>query len=367
MNEFELIVAYKKLPTNIVCKTARWMKKISALLELRTVSSMLPEEKGEELSQENYYSLAYPEDPNLPALLVVEDDVVSVDRETFAVQHSEGEFGSELLGVATFKDVLVLFFRTPRIDFYTMKGGLKKLWSTEFVQILYQIPDWFIFSEKYRITKHGELYFVGNEKHLWKIDLTLLDELKAKDENPFQKVDEKIVDVALSPDTVDVYYLSEDGTLKRNSKTLFQIEWNENIADHTLVSLSAKNILVSLTSQPESHTFQLRSLKGTILDSHIYVFKGDEQGCQLKNISHFEYQGISMFVMTTYWTHAYIFGVNKNKLHLLKAPFSTGVAVQALEEDPASFTNNCTLVRQAKRSVEIIFVGYPCVLSSLKF
>ena len=126
-----------------------------------------------------------------------------------------------------------------------------------------------------------------------------------------------------------------------------------NKAQNTILSAARYHFLASSKLDKDKHKFELRSLKGVLKSTFEHIFTGDSTGDILKNITSFEHNRLSMFVMTAYYTHAYIFAICRDRLHMVKRPFKTGV-----NQSARSITNNCTIVIYGHRHIDIVFCGY---------
>ena len=363
MNEFFLISAYRRMPSQ-ACISKAGMAKLASAIDSSQLASMLPAELPVELDVGDYYSIAMLFDGVYMALMV-DDSMVVVESVSGQIKDTF-QFDNDVLGVGSFRDLLIVFYKSKRIDFYRVAttGSTELLWKTLDVCPIEKLPDWFVFSEKYRISTSGILYLIDNDFKLWMADLNKIGELKDSGSCPFFEVNQNVIDLTLGWNKMDICYITEEGNLIINKRKVcrLDLEGDASIkAQNTILSVARNHILVSLRLDKDKHKFELRSLKGTLQSTFVNNFTGDSTGDLLKNITSFEHKRISMFVMTAYYTHAYIFAIHRDRLHMVKQPFKSGV-----NQTDESITNNFTIVMEGRGYVDIVFCGYDRQLSKLR-
>ena len=217
-NVFALISAYRRISLQARISKAGIAKLASRIDNVKILAMLLATMLGD-LARDNYYSVAMLFDGVYMAL-IVEEELVIVESETGQVQDIV-RFNKGVLGVASFRDLLVVFFRSKRIDFYRVikTGSTKLLWKTLDVWPIQKLPNWHVFPEKYRISISGMLYLIDNEFKLWNADLNKLNELKASESCHFFEIGHDVVDPTLGWNNKDIYYLTEEGTVMINKKS----------------------------------------------------------------------------------------------------------------------------------------------------
>ena len=362
-NVFALISTYRCMPSQ-ECISKAGIAKLASAIDSIYLSTMLPAELPIDLDEGDYYSIAMLFDGIYMALIV---DVSMVVVESVSGQIKDTfKFDNGVLGVGSFRDLLIVFYKSKRIDFYRMAttGSTELLWKTLDVCPIERLPDWFVFSEKYRISTSGILYLIDNDFKLWMADLNKLGKLKDSGSCPFFEVNQNVIDLTLGWNKMDICYLTEEGNMIINKKKVCRLDLEGDAstkAQNTILSVARNHILVSLRLDTDKHKFELRSLKGTLQSTFVNNFTGDSTGDLLKNITSFEHKRISMFVMTAYYTHAYIFAIRRDRLHMVKQPFKSGI-----NQTNESITNNCTIVMEGSKYVDIVFCGYDRQLSKLR-
>lgn len=366
MNVFHLIaVSVKKLGySEERCKKV--FKGIVKRLKGREVESMLTDIKDGELLGENYYSMAISENKRYPTMLVVENKLVTLDASNLTPISEDNSSTSGLLGVVYYKDILIRIHRDPQIDFCS--PDLKLIWSVTSVRPLSRILAWFNFSECYQVSRYGKFYMINNANKLMMADLNMIDELRHLVVSPFMFVSKDVINLTLSHNHKDVIYLKNNKQclqVWKNQVKIFDLEQKINANSRAAtVAASGRYLLITTRQIDNPVIHQLWTTKAKKLDQiDMELDMLSKKSRDVKNVTGFIKHNLSFFLVTCFWTHAYLLAVFRGKVCIVKHHFATG----EIDGDEEKITNNCTLVRHHGKMTEFVFVGYKRSVFSMKF
>lgn len=370
--EFLLVASWRPiLKSNTQVKVKRKYNSIANFIKKSNVIDMISSELYEEhpLCKENYYSLAIPDSKlDLQVYMVVEKTLVTLDPKSMGYSDNCYTPDDNLQGIEYFKDMLILFYRNNGFEFrkaadFSLIGNIKSVLLLKKTHT----NQWFTFSEMYRINSQGLLYIIDSNGRLRFVDLNNIEETLKRYCDPFMTMAENVISLELCSSQKRAVYQKSDKYVYIDMKKLFlpRVPKSDPTKRTKLapVSLAAiRGFIVVSSSMPSTpHYHELVSYKGKHLSSLVVDLQEDSKGTDIKTTKAFFHQGVCFVVVGSYWSFAYIVGIFKKKLLMVKPKFNT----RGEDSTSSSSTLNCLRIVQSKRSSTLFFCGYSKMLTCL--
>lgn len=370
MNYFTLIHNYVPLNGNHVSRKYPLVKLKDHLKDVNPNDFLTCNDLKARSNLKNYYTITMPDDQRLPLLMIVEKNIVALDKRSHKILRVTESFpGQGINGLATFKNLVVIFFRQPTI--MVLASDLFTVLATYSKQLVEKTDGnlWFNFSDRYTVSKTGKLYFVDSNLELLALDLTDIDDKvqanNAKD-GSIRQVATGVTNFCLTIDSKDDgYYITSQHAIHALKKPGFRLKvttkTKEDPPAFNLIA-SSKSFVVATASKIQSnHNHVLFDGNGRQLDQFNFsAWHQASNDFDLSTVKMINHQKSTLVMATCHRNHAYLMGVFGRRLGLVKSVFRTG-------KTTPSITNNCQLVTTDKRLVTILFAGWPNELSCLQF